>query len=164
MLVRTGLGVSCRWAICARIAAGLRHRRRPSPLGQIADVLQARGDLDEALRIRREDQLPVYERLGDVRARAVTLGKIADVLQARGDLDEALRIRREEELPVFERLGGRGLCVSLANLAVLLIERGRHGDAAEARRHLVRAAALASQMRIPFPNFLNDWLATDAGR
>lgn len=123
MLVRTGLGVSCRWAICARIAAGLRHRRRPSPLGQIADVLQARGDLDEAL-----------------------------------------RIRREEELPVFERLGGRGLCVSLANLAVLLIERGRHGDAAEARRHLVRAAALASQMRIPFPNFLNDWLATDAGR
>jgi hypothetical protein len=45
--------------------------------GQIADVLQARGDLDEALRIRREEELPVYERLGDVRAKAVTMGKIA---------------------------------------------------------------------------------------
>ena len=74
-------------------------------MGKIADVLAARGDLDEALRIRREEELPVYEKLGDVRSRAVTMGKIADVLAARGDLDEALRIRREEELPVYEKLG-----------------------------------------------------------
>jgi hypothetical protein len=50
-------------------------------------VLQARGQLDEALRIRQEEQLPVYERLGDVRAKAITMGKIADVLQARGQED-----------------------------------------------------------------------------
>ena len=50
-------------------------------MGKIADVLQARGELDEALRIRREEELPVFERLGDVRARAVTMGRIADVLQ-----------------------------------------------------------------------------------
>ncbi len=74
-------------------------------MGKIADILQARGELDEALRIRREEQLPVYERLGDVRSKAVTMGKIADILQARGELDEALRIRREEQLPVYERLG-----------------------------------------------------------
>jgi tetratricopeptide (TPR) repeat protein len=73
--------------------------------GQIADILQARGDLDEALRIRQEEQLPVYERLGDVHSRTATMGKIADILQARGDLDEALRIRQEEQLPVYERLG-----------------------------------------------------------
>ncbi len=35
--------------------------------GKIAEILQARGELDEALRIRREEQLPVFERLGDVR-------------------------------------------------------------------------------------------------
>jgi predicted O-methyltransferase YrrM len=64
----------------------------------------ARGELDEALRIRREEQLPVYERLGDVRSRAVALGKIADVLQARGELDEALRLFRHEVLPVFARM------------------------------------------------------------
>jgi hypothetical protein len=58
------------------------------------DILEARGELDEALRIRQ----------GDVRSRAVTLGKVADILEARGELDEALRIRREV-LPVFERLG-----------------------------------------------------------
>jgi tetratricopeptide (TPR) repeat protein len=72
---------------------------------QIADVLEARGDVDEALRIYREEVLPVFERLGDERERAMTLGQIADVLEARGDLGEALRIRREEELPVYERLG-----------------------------------------------------------
>jgi CHAT domain/AAA ATPase domain len=37
--------------------------------GEIADILAGRGELDEALRIRREEQLPVYERLGEVRAR-----------------------------------------------------------------------------------------------
>ena len=71
-------------------------------LGRIADMLQARGDLDEALRIRTEESLPVYEALGDKRSLAVTKGKIADVLQERGDLDEALRIRTEEALPVYE--------------------------------------------------------------
>lgn len=38
------------------------------------------GDVDEALRIRQEEQLPVYERLGAVRSRAVTLNKIANGL------------------------------------------------------------------------------------
>ncbi len=73
-------------------------------LDELAGLLESLGELDGALRIRREEELPVYERLGDVHARAVTLGQIADVLQARGELDEALRIRREEQLPVYERL------------------------------------------------------------
>ena len=49
-------------------------------LGKIADVLAARGELDEALRIRREELLPVFERLGDVpvdiRPRYAILDKI----------------------------------------------------------------------------------------
>ncbi|MGL4408040.1 MAG: hypothetical protein ACRCTU_06575 [Zoogloea sp.] len=76
--------------------------------GRIADILQRRGQLDEALRIRTEQELPVYEKLGDVRSVAVTQGKIADILQARGQLDEALRIRTELQWPVFEKLGDVG--------------------------------------------------------
>ena len=96
-------------------------------MGKIADILQSRGDLDEALRIRREEELPVYERLGDVRSRAVTMGKIADILQSRGDLDEALRIRREEELPVYERLGDvRGRSVDIAKDRFGASRRRRH--------------------------------------
>ena len=73
-------------------------------MGQIADILFSRGELDEALRIRREEELPVYERLGEVRSRAVTMGQIADIYHSRGELDEALRIHEEERLPIAERL------------------------------------------------------------
>jgi len=110
-------------------------RSRAVTLGQIADVLQARGELDEALRIRREEVLPVIEKLGDVRSRAVTLGQIADVLQARGELDEALRIRREEELPVFEKLGDvRSRAITLGKIADILQARGELDEALRIRR------------------------------
>ncbi len=113
-------------------------------------MLQARGELDEALRIRREEELPVYERLGDVRSKAVTQGKIADVLQARGELDEALRIRREEQLPVYERLGAtRDLLVGQANSALNLLERNALGDRDEAAELLRQAHAAAEKMGIP---------------
>ena len=105
------------------------ERSRAVTMGRIADVLQARGELEEALRIRREEELPVYERLGDVRSRAVTMGQIADVLQARGELEEALRIRREEQLPVFERLGDvRERAVTLFKIASAEFDTDReHG-------------------------------------
>ncbi|MFT3772389.1 MAG: metallophosphoesterase [Minicystis sp.] len=95
-------------------------------MGGIADILEARGQLDEVLRIRQEEELPVYERLGDVRSRAVTLGLIADILRARGQLDEALRIWQEEQLPMFERLGDvRERAVTQGKIADLLMARGQ---------------------------------------
>ena len=114
------------WATCVRAGGDD---------GQIADVLAARGDLDEALRIRREEELPVYEKLGDVRSRAVTMGKIADVLAARGDVDEALRIRREEQLPVYEKLGDvRSRAVTMGQIADVLAARGDLDEALRIRR------------------------------
>jgi tetratricopeptide (TPR) repeat protein len=119
-------------------------------MGLLADMLQQRGDLDEALRIRREEQLPVYERLGDVRARAVTMGKIADVIEQRGELDEALRIRREEEIPVYERLGdARGLLVGRANMALIYLQRNQDSDRETARELLHLALEAAERLRIP---------------
>ena len=66
--------------------------------GKIADVLQDRGELDEALRIRREEQLPVYERLGATRDLLVGRAKLALILLARdapGDRDEAAELLRQ---------------------------------------------------------------------
>ena len=99
-------------------------------LDELATLLADIGELDEALRIRREEELPVYEKLGDVRSRAVTLGQIADVLQARGELDEALRIRREEQLPVYEKLGDvHSRAVTLGRIADVLQARGELDEA-----------------------------------
>ena len=108
--------------------------QRAVTMGQIADILQARGQLDEALKIRNEEELPVYERLGDVRSRALTMGKIADILQDRGQLDEALKIRNEEELPVYERLGDvRSRAVTMGKIADILQDRGQLDEALKIR-------------------------------
>ena len=107
--------------------------------GKIADILQSRGELDEALRIRTEEQLPVYERLGAVRAIAITKGKIADILHRRGELDEALRIRTEEQLPVYERLGEvREIAITKGKIADILSTPRRAGRGAA---HPQRGAA-----------------------
>jgi tetratricopeptide (TPR) repeat protein len=97
-------------------------------MGLIADIYHSHGDLDEALRIRLEEQLPVFQNPGDIRERTVTMGQIADIYYHRSrckggtgrvrcrtgqiadtdyhrrDLDEALRIH-EEQLPGYERFG-----------------------------------------------------------
>ncbi|HEY6321510.1 MAG TPA: tetratricopeptide repeat protein [Thermoanaerobaculia bacterium] len=135
-------------------------RERAVAMGEIADILQARGQLDEALRIRREEELPVHEALGDVRERAVTLGRIADVLAARGQLDEALRIHREEELPVYEALGDvRSLLVARTKLALNLQSRSRPGDLEEAHSLLTLALEAAERLRIPEAQTIRQILA-----
>jgi len=76
-----------------------------SAYGGMAHLLVAQENLDEALRVYREECLPVYEKLGDSRNVARVSAEIADILAERGQLDEALRLCRDVALPVFERLG-----------------------------------------------------------
>lgn len=103
--------------------------------GLVADIRFAQGALDEALRIRREEELPVYERLGDLHSGAVTRGQIADILFARGELDEALRIYREEVLPAFEQLGdARERAITLGKIGDVLVARGKGEEALRIRK------------------------------
>lgn len=65
--------------------------------GVRADVLQARGQLDEALRLRREEELPVFEQLGDVRSLLVGRTNLALIYLQRnqpGDRDKAAELLR----------------------------------------------------------------------
>ena len=92
-------------------------------MGKIADVLQARGELDEALRIRREEQLPVYEQLGDVRELLVARANLALSLLQRGEpndreeaqslllqaLREAARLRLPEAGQIIQILAREGM-------------------------------------------------------
>jgi hypothetical protein len=145
-------------------------RSRAVTMGKIADILQARGQLDEALKIhneeqlpvqargqldealkiRNEEELPVYERMGDVRERAVTMAWIANIFRDRGDLDGAVRALCEEVLPVFQRLSDaqelmRGRC----QLAGILFRRASEGDWDQARTLLQLARNDARQMALP---------------
>jgi tetratricopeptide (TPR) repeat protein len=108
---------------------------RMRALDRVADVLKLRGHLDEALRMLKEESLPVHERLGDVRGRALALGQIADIYQFRGDLDEALQIRQEEELPVYVALDDmRPRAVTLGKIADIYESRGDLDEALRIRQ------------------------------
>ena len=109
-------------------------RQRLAWWAEVADLERVRGELDEALRIHEQEELPVYHGLGDVRAIAITQGQIADILQARGQLDEALRIREQEELPVYRRLGDvRSVAVTQGQIADILQDRGQLDEALRIR-------------------------------
>jgi tetratricopeptide (TPR) repeat protein len=106
-------------------------------MAYIADIAYQRGDYDEALRIRREVELPAYERLGDTRETAIAWGNIADIAYQRGDYDEALRIRREVELPVYERLGDtQSAAVTWGQIADIAYQRGDYDEALRIRREV----------------------------
>ena len=111
------------------------RRRWAITRGRIADILEVRGQLDEALRIRTEEALPVFKELDDVRALAITRGRIADILEVRGQLDEALRIRTEEEIPVYEKLGDvRAIAVTQSKIADVFQIRGQLDEALRIRK------------------------------
>lgn len=101
-------------------------------MGSIADIAYRRGNYEEALQIRRDAELPVYERLGDAGEMAVVWDKISDIADVLGEEAEALRIRRAVVLPVFERLGDtRSAAVVLSKIAD---SASRLGDLDEALR------------------------------
>ena len=91
-------------------------REKAVTMGKIADIFQARGQLDEALRIRREEELPVYERLGDVRELLVGRTNMAILLMQRGKkqdrpevarlLSQAHRAALAMQLPEADQIAG----------------------------------------------------------
>ena len=119
-------------AMSGRRTVRIQAFQAPTPFG--LELPTVRGDLDEALRIRTEEEMPVYERLGDARAAAITKSRIAGILEARGELDEALRIRTEEEMPVYERLGDQqslaAASVQVKRLRAEVARRTRSGSPA----------------------------------
>ncbi len=122
---------------CQLFTAAGSELETAAAMGYIADIAYDRGDYDEVLRIRREVELPVYERLGDTWSAAVTWGSIADIAHRRGDYDEALRIRREVELPVYERLGDtRSVAVTWGRIADIAYQRGDYDEALRIRREV----------------------------
>ena len=104
--------------------------------GQIADVLQVRGELDLAQDMLKDEVLPIFTKLGDVRSVAVTQGKIADILQLRGEFEAALRIREHEELPIYVKLGDERLvAITKGQIADIMQARGELDAALHIREH-----------------------------
>ena len=115
-----------------------REQDAASATSLIADITDECGDPYEALRLYREEVLPVYERFGAAYAGARAKGRIVDILTKRDDFDEALRICREEVLPVYEQLrDSRGVAVTKGQIANIMQRRGDLDGALRLRREEV---------------------------
>lgn len=98
---------------------------RMTLLDELAELHMMRGDFDGALRIFKEEMLPIADRLKSISAKALVQAKIGDILQSRGQSDEALRIFTEEVLPIQENLGDvRSKAITQSRIASILQERG----------------------------------------
>lgn len=103
---------------------------RASAWESLVDVLIPQGRHAEAMAIILDQQVPTYERLGDLRSRAICLGKVAEILTFRGDYEDAVRIYEREQQPVFEALRDARLCAFVrGKIAEILFLRGRLDEA-----------------------------------
>ena len=104
--------------------------------GRIADILRMQGKFAKALRLLVDSVIPIYERLGDMRSKAIVLGGVADMHCVTGRrLADALRIHTEERLPVFRRLGeAHLLAYAQGRIADVLQAAGRFDEAIHVRR------------------------------
>lgn len=120
-ILSASLGELDRALECAsqKEALGLRlgeEREVALARGLRADILQARGQLDEALQIRQEQELPVYEKLGATRDLLVGRANLAINYLMRGkpgDRTEAVRLlrlaleaARKMQIPEAEQIVG----------------------------------------------------------
>ncbi len=111
------------------------QREQALTLGVIGDIYDQRGDLDTALEIREDKQLPIYEKIGDNRAEAVTVAKIANIHYQRGELDKALT-ELEEAVTIFDRLGNtRDKAVTMGKIADIYYQRGEWDKALVIRQN-----------------------------
>ena len=126
--------------------AGESEREAAMAMGDIARIAFQQGDYDEALRIRRDVQLPVYERLGDTRETAITWGQIAHIAYRRGDYDKAAELQRKR-LEVGKQLGDLdAIAAADWDLAVIDLERE---DYQSALPRLMESAQINGRLQRP---------------
>lgn len=92
-------------------------------LGNRALILRARGDLDDAMAMHREEEL-ICRDLHDQVGLAASLGNQAIIVQNRGDLDRAMALFKEQEQICRDLHDQVSLAASLGNQALILRDRG----------------------------------------
>ena len=111
-------------------------------LGNQANILYARGNLESAMALyRQQDRL--CRELRNPEGLSTSLGNQALILDTRGDLDGAMALLKEQERLCREFDNPRGLSISLANQDLVLSRTP--GRRRAARRLADEALAIATR-------------------
>jgi len=102
---------------------------------KLASFYEGKGELERALEIRRDKQLPAYLAAGDDEAVARTRTDIAELLARVGEVRPALEMIREQVLPAAKALSSaQPTQRALSTLATVLEAQGDAAGAAQIRR------------------------------
>ena len=112
----------------ARAAMAGQERPQASCGWLLGRVAKQQGDLDKAM-TRFEDALALFERVGARFGVASCTNELGEVARLRGDLDAA-EARYRDALARMDELGADDAHVVRLNLAQVLLQRGRGGEAA----------------------------------
>jgi tetratricopeptide (TPR) repeat protein len=97
-------------------------------MGNQANILYARGQLDQAMALHKEEER-ICRQLGNLDSLQTSLGNQAFILKARGQLDEAMALYKEQER-ICRQLGNpSGLATSLVNQAIIQAQRNQFREA-----------------------------------
>ena len=123
-------------------------RENAVTMGKIADILESRGDLDEALRIRQQEQLPVHEKPQDVDGLIYVLWSCSRIRAAKGIRDQETFDRILGDLSQAYRLAKQltrldAICAVALDLGQLLAMARAKAEA----RSLLMEALLAPSKR-----------------
>jgi tetratricopeptide (TPR) repeat protein len=111
-------------------------------LGNQANILYDRGDLDGAIALHKEEER-ICRELGNKDGLSGSLGNQANILYARGNLGGAMALHKEQERICRELGNPQSLSISLANQAGIL--RRIPGRSPEARRLSDEALTIATR-------------------
>lgn len=99
-------------------------------LGNQANILCARGDLDTAMQLYK-DQEQVCRKLENANDLSACLGNQANIVYTRGDIEDAMNLYKEQERICRELGNIDSLQVCLGNQAIILYARGDLDNAME---------------------------------
>jgi len=120
--------------------------RRAKFLDELAQILLESGQTEAAIAIRRDQELPLVQRLGDEVEIAFALGNLSFALQTGGHTEASIAMLRDRVLPAFDRLRQLpALCLGQIRLASALLQVQRVSEATD----------VITKQAIPIATFLD---------
>lgn len=108
----------------------LEDDRRAKFLDELAQILLESGQTEAAIAVRRDQELPLVQRLGDEVEIAFALGNLSYALQSGGDTEASIAMLQTRVLPAFHRLKQLpALCLGQIRLASALLQIQRVNEA-----------------------------------